>query len=89
MANVPVPTIPRPITFREAPPWRYAARANKGWLSVELHRPTKRYARITVTRATANVVINGAIVLMAKGGLQPPVQGATMGNVTPQVIVSP
>ena len=39
----------RPITLREARPWPItAAGASMGWLSVELHRPTKRYARITV-----------------------------------------
>lgn len=61
----------------------------KGWLTVEVHRPTKRYMRVAVVRATANAVINGAFVLMGRGGNLPPVQGATMANVTPTVLVSP
>lgn len=62
---------------------------NQGWLSVEIHRPTKRYVRITVQRVAQNVTINGAVVLMARGAFLPPAQGVTMGNVTPPVIVSP
>ncbi len=63
--------------------------SNLGWLSVEVHRPTKRYLRVCVTRATANAVINGAIVLMGRRGHLPPTIGTTMGNVNPTVLVSP
>ncbi len=62
---------------------------NEGWLSVEVFRPTKRYLRVAVVRATANAVINGAVVLMGRATIQPPVQGVTMGNVAPAVLVSP
>jgi hypothetical protein len=90
MANVPVPTIPETYnTSGSSAVSIPATGASEGWLSVELHRPTKRYVRIAVTRTAQNVTLNGAFVLMAKGTLQPPVQGLTMGNVTPQVIVSP
>jgi hypothetical protein len=61
---------------------------NLGWLSVEIHRPTKRYWRVAVVRATANAVINGAIVILGRSAIQPPAIGATMGNVTPTVLVS-
>lgn len=62
---------------------------SKLWLSYEIHRPTKRYLRVTVTRATANAVINGAFVMLARGGFLPPAQGANAGNVCPGTIVSP
>lgn len=62
---------------------------NEVWLSYEIFRPTKRYVRVTVTRATANAVINGAFVMLARGGFLPPVKGANAGNVSPGVIVSP
>lgn len=64
------------------------AGASKGWLSVEIHRPTKRYLRVAVTRATANAVINGAIVMLGRAGVQPPEIGVTMGNSSPAVLVS-
>jgi hypothetical protein len=66
-----------------------ASGSNLGWLSVEVHRPTKRYMRVVVTRATANAVINGASVLMGRGGFRPPTIGVSMGNVQPPVLVSP
>lgn len=92
MANVPVPPSGYPETYNIVGSSAVAVPTtgeNLGYLSVELHRPTKRYARVQVIRATANVVINGAIVLMARDAFLPPAQGANMGNVTPQVIVSP
>lgn len=62
---------------------------NLGYISIELFRPTKRYVRVTVTRATANVTINGAIVLLGREGVEPPIQGVTMGNVAPGILTSP
>jgi hypothetical protein len=59
------------------------------FLSVELHRPTKRYARVAVVRSTANAVINSGFVLLGRGGYLPPAQGVNAGNVTPAVLVSP
>ncbi len=66
-----------------------ASGGGKGWFSVEIHRPTKRYMRVAVVRATANAVINGAIVLMGRGNSLPPAQGATMANNVPTVLVGP
>ena len=63
--------------------------SNQGFLSAEVYRPTKRYLRVAVVRATANAVINGGIVLMGRGGFLPPPQGVNMGNATPAVLVSP
>ena len=60
----------------------------KGYESITIHRPTKRYVRVAVTRATANVVINGAFVILGRAGVQPAAQGTTMGNVNPGVLVS-
>lgn len=90
MANVPVPANPEtynitPTSYVTVP----SGGASLGYLSVELHRPTKRYARIVITPAGGTLTINGAFVLMGKGGFEPPAQGASMGNVTPQVFVSP
>lgn len=62
---------------------------DKGWFSVEVHRPTKRYMRVRVVRATANSTINGGFVLMGRSAIQPALQGTNMGNVTPTVLVSP
>jgi hypothetical protein len=66
-----------------------ATGGNVGWWSVELHRPTKRYVRVAVVRATANAVINGADVIMGRAAVQPAAQGVNMGNVVPPVLVSP
>jgi hypothetical protein len=68
-----------------------ATGSNSLWWSAEVVRPTKRYSRVAVVRATGNAVINGANVVMARGANEPPVLGANNagGNVAPVVIVSP
>lgn len=90
MANVPVPSVPE--TYNTSGSSSVAVPsggASLGYLSVELHRPTKRYVRLAITPAGGTMSINGAFVAMARGILEPPSQGVAMGNVTPQVIVSP
>lgn len=62
--------------------------SGKGVLSAEIHRPTKRYLRAVVTRATANAVINGGIVILGRADVQPAAIGANMVNATPPVLVS-
>jgi hypothetical protein len=61
----------------------------KVWWSVEVHRPTKRYLRVCVVRATANAVINGAVVLMGRAAIQPTQQGTNAAGFVPTVLVSP
>jgi hypothetical protein len=90
MANVPVPAVPE--TYNLAPTSAVqvpAGGASLGYLSVELHRPTRRYARLAITPAGGTLSINGAVVLMSRAAIAPPAQGVAMGNVTPPVLVSP
>ncbi len=90
MANVPVPSVTETGQTAQASVVNVpAGGASLGYLSVELFRPTKRYARIVVTPAGGTLTINGGFVLMSRGALQPPAQGANMGNVVPGVLVSP
>lgn len=45
---------------------------------VDLHRPTLRYAYVTVDRGTANVVIDGVIAIQYNSKAQPITQGSTV-----------
>lgn len=90
MANVPVPSVTETgqtpqVSVINVP----STGQNLGYLAIELFRPTKRYARVVVTPAGGTLTINGGVVLMGRGGFQPPVQGTNMGNVVPGVLVSP
>lgn len=48
---------------------------------VEVERPQSRYVRVVVVRATANVVIDGAVAIQAAGRNMPVTQGATVKGV--------
>lgn len=90
MINVPVPAVTETGQTAQSSVVNVpSSGASLGYLSIELFRPTRRYARIVVTPAGGTLTINGGFVLMSRGALQPPVQGVNMGNVAPQVFVSP
>jgi hypothetical protein len=51
-------------------------------LVIEVIRPVKRYLRLSVTRATANAVINGAIAIKNNCPVVPVVQSSNVVSVT-------
>lgn len=53
----------------------------------EIHRPTKRYLRVCVTRATANAVIAGGVALLGRQGVEPPAATSTQGGTTPPPVL--
>jgi hypothetical protein len=71
-----------------------ATGSNQVWWSAEIYRPTKRYLRVAVVRATANAVINAAMVMMFRSLIGPPTQGPNAGNggggpAGPPILISP
>lgn len=55
----------------------------------EIHRPTKRYVRPVVVRATANAVIAGGTALLGRAAVQPAPTSTNQGVIAaPVVLVS-
>ena len=52
---------------------------SNGIIAVEIMRPTKRYLRVVVTRATANVVLDGIVAILSNP-MAVPITPATLGN---------
>lgn len=48
---------------------------------LEVRRPTKRYVRCTVSRATQNSVVDGIVARRYGGRVKPATNGATIGGV--------
>ncbi|MDG3003242.1 hypothetical protein [Paludisphaera mucosa] len=59
--------------------------SNKVAWSAEVHRPSKRYVRVVVTRATANAVVAGGVAILGRAGYQPAAAGANQAATTPAV----
>ncbi len=55
-----------------------ATDADSKILAVELHKPTKRYARAVLTRTTANAVVGGIIAIQSAPSKAPVSQDATV-----------
>ena len=55
-----------------------ASDADSKVLAVELHKPTKRYARAVLTRTTANAVVGGIIAIQSGPSVAPVTQHASI-----------
>jgi hypothetical protein len=55
-----------------------ASDADSKILAVELHKPTKRYARAVLTRTTQNAVVGGIIAIQSEPSKAPVTQDATV-----------
>jgi hypothetical protein len=49
-------------------------------LVVDVHRPREQYVRAQLTRATANVVIDGIVAIQYNGRTAPVTQGSTVAD---------
>lgn len=78
MADIPGATVAVPVSASTTVVW-----------APEIHRPTKRYLRVVVVRATANAVIAGGVALLGRQQIEPPAATSTQGGVTtPPALVS-
>ena len=55
-------------------------------IACEILRPTKRYLKLIVTRATANAVLDGIFAILGNPCAQTPITQTTLGN---EIFVSP
>jgi len=55
-----------------------ATSADNNMLVVEIARPTKRFVRVTLTRATANAAVDGIIAVQSNPAEAPVVQDASV-----------
>ena len=55
-----------------------ATSADNNMLAVEIARPTKRYVRVTLARATANAAVDGIVAVQSSPAEAPVVQDASV-----------
>ena len=55
--------------------------------AIEIHEPKKRYVRLAFVRATANVVIDGGVAVLAHARVSPPPTHSTVDGV--KTLISP